>query len=180
MALFRKLYAAPRRECGTAALVSHIRKASSQRGRLQTVPTPSSSQATSPANPRHHPPHRAHPLANSIPGTLASYSTHAVSLARSAAVSGFDVFARFMRFFRNVRGALCHWRGAVASAPSVHYVKFERDRTQSALTASGFRAYTWDSTRSMVTPAVERPGPDTQTHAAVPAAPYDHTQERPR
>lgn len=102
MEFFRNLSVAPRRQCRTVALVSRVRKTSSQPGRLQTALTPSSSQAPSPANPQYHPPHRADPLANSIPGTLASYGTRTVSLARPAAVSDFDVFARFMRFFRNV------------------------------------------------------------------------------
>lgn len=75
-----------------------------------------------------------------------------------------SVFAGFMGIFRNVRGARRRCGGAGASAPSVHYVEFERDRGRSALATSGFQAHAWDSTRSTVTPDVERPGPDMPSH----------------
>lgn len=105
-----------------------VRKVSSQPGRPQTALTAPGSQATFTANPRHRPKHRAPAPANSIPRTLASYGVHAVSLARLTAISRFDVFAHFMRFFRNVRGTAHRWGGAVASTPRIHDVRFEHDR----------------------------------------------------
>lgn len=182
MRFFRNLCAAQRRWCRTVALASRVRNVTSQPGRPQTALTPSRSQATSPANPRHRPTHRAPAPAHSIPRTLAPYGTHAVSLARPAAVLVFDVSARFMRFFRNVRGAARRWCGAVASASSVRKVQFERDRGRGARATAGFQAHTGDSTWSAGDGAGGRPGPDTPTHArsrARRAVRRTHPQDRP-
>lgn len=108
MDIFRNLCAAPRRQFGTVAITSRVRKTSFQPGRLQTAPTPSRSQATTPANPLHHPPPRAHPLPNSIPRTLALHGTHPMGLARPANVLVSDLSAVFMGIFRNVHIALRH------------------------------------------------------------------------